>query len=236
MSWLVKGPRYDQKRLKAVLEETFRENGKQLQLGDCRPAIVVAATMLDRYGIRTFSTFEHFGRDGELFASDVALASAAAPLFFPAIRPRGRTKIGEVQTEQRTYVDGGVWANNPVLLAVIEAHRQRQVSFSDMRVISIGNGEVPSGAVGVDFNQMRRAKMLNPVLDMMFSTQSELADQVAALLLGDATMTGQRLLRVNAQLEKAIELDDVQEAIQKLKPLAEHEARKGFGEFKRILN
>ena len=239
-SWFYRGPRYDQEPLRRILGGVFQRNGaRQLQLKDCQPPVMIAATNVDQYQIRSFTTLERCGapesRDGELFASDVALASAAAPSFFPAFRPRGRLKSGHLRTEERTYVDGGMWANNPALLAVMTVHRVLDAPFQDMRVISVGNGEVPSGAVGVDFNRMRRATMLNPILDMMFSTQSQLSDHATAHLLNDVKMTGQRMLRINAQLERAIELDDVYEAVRRLKPLAERAAREGFGEFAKLV-
>ena len=148
------------------------------------------------------------------FRRGCELASAAAPLYFPAVRPRRRGAQQQIQTEERTYVDGGLWANNPALLALLELHRQG-ASFSEIRVVSVGNGEVPSGKIATDFDRMRRAKMLEPVLDMMFATQSELADSACATLLGDED--GARMLRVNVPLERAIDLDDVPEAVQKLK-------------------
>jgi uncharacterized protein len=240
LSWLLKGPRYDQQPLQRILNEVFQVNGaRQLQLKDCKPPVVIAAANLDRYRLRSFTVLDRSGaaesRDGELFAADVALASAAAPLFFPAFRPQGRTRTGELRTEERTYVDGGVWANNPALLAVMEAHRNWEIPFKDMRVISVGNGEVPSGSVGVDFNRMLRAKMLTPVMDMMFATQSELADRAIAYLVDDEEMSENRMLRVNAHLDKVVELDDVQEAVRRLKPLAEQEARTGIGRFRRVI-
>ena len=199
----------------------------------------IGAITLDRYRLRSFTILDRSGTsgslDGELFAADVALASAAAPLFFPAFRPRRRTRTGEVRTEERTYVDGGVWANNPALLAVMEAHRHWAIPFKEMHVISVGNGEVPTGSVGVDFNGMRRAKMLGPIIDMMFATQSELADQAIACLVNDEGMNGNRMLRVNVPLDRVIELDDVQEAVRRLKPLAEQEARTGIGRFRRLI-
>lgn len=140
-----------------------------------------------------------------------------------------------MRTEERTYVDGGVWANNPALLAVMEAHRHWAIPFKEMHVISVGNGEVPTGSVGVDFNGMRRAKMLGPIMDMMFATQSELADQAIACLVNDEGMNGNRMLRVNVPLDRVIELDDVQEAVRRLKPLAEQEARTGIGRFRRLI-
>jgi hypothetical protein len=130
-------------------------------------------------------------------------------------------------------VDGGLWANNPSLTAILEAHLRRGISFDEMRLISVGNGEVPSGLVGVDFDRTRRMKMLNPILDMMFSTQSELAEQAASILLNDLDMA-HRMLRVNAVLPQGIDLDDVNGALQKLPALAEFEARNYGYKFKTI--
>lgn len=240
LSWFYRGPRYDQEPLRRILGEVFQADGtRQLQMKDCRPPVVIAAATLDRYQIRTFTTLDRCGapdsRDGELFAADVALASAAAPLFFPAFRPRGRMQNGQIRIEERTYVDGGVWANNPTLWAVMQAHRHMGVAFTDMRVISVGNGEVPAGSVGIDFNNLLRAKMLSPILDIIFSTQSELSDLSTAYLLNDENMSGERMLRVNAQLDKIIDLDDVFEAVRRLKPLAEQAARNSFGRFSKLV-
>src|SRR6266545_6727771 len=100
-TWGFTGPRYKQEPLQRILNEVFQANGKQLQIRDCEPSVIIAAANLDRYKMRSFTMLDRSGappdiesRDGELFAADVALASAAAPLFFPAVRPKGRTKKG----------------------------------------------------------------------------------------------------------------------------------------------
>src|SRR5262249_7056422 len=141
----------------------------------------------------------------------------------------------QIRTEERAYVDGGLWANNPTLVALLQLKRQG-IPFEDIRVVSIGNGEVPSGAVATNFNRMRRARMLEPVMDMIFATQSELADMACASLLGDPEMRGERLLRINVQLDRVIELDDTEEAVRRLKPRAEQIARDTFGSFRKIIN
>ncbi|MHC2624998.1 patatin-like phospholipase/acyl hydrolase [Bradyrhizobium huanghuaihaiense] len=240
LSYACKGPIYQQAPLRSLLTEVFTDNGRQLQLKDCVPPVIIPATILDRYQIRSFTTLTRCGApeslDGELFAADVALASAAAPLFFSAHRPRGRRSSDEqIRTEERTYTDGGLWANNPVLQAVMTAKRCLDTSFADMRVISVGNGEIPGGSVGLDFNRMRRARMLKPTLNMMFATQSELADQTVGTLLDDSTFSGTRMLRINTQLDAPIDLDDAKLAISRLKPLAEDEARGAVGKFRKLL-
>jgi patatin-like phospholipase/acyl hydrolase len=205
VSYGLKGPIYDQTPLRTALTEAFTENGRQLQLKDCEPAVVIPATVLDRYQIRSFSELARCGApeslDRELFAADVALASSAAPIFFSSQRPRGRRSSNEqIRTEERTYSDGGLWANNPVLQAVMTARRCWNTPFEDMRVISVGNGEIPGGTVGINFNNMRRPAMLKPILNMMFAAQSELADETVGELLNDDRFSGVRMLRLTLNL------------------------------------
>jgi uncharacterized protein len=58
---------------------------------------------------------ETLKRDAEVFMRDAALATAAAPFYFPIATADGRPG-GE-------FVDGGLWANNPSLVGLIEACR-----------------------------------------------------------------------------------------------------------------
>jgi hypothetical protein len=52
-------------------------------------------------------------RDNEAKYVDVALATSAAPTYFP---------LAEIETyDSKQFIDGGVWANNPSLLGLIEA-------------------------------------------------------------------------------------------------------------------
>jgi patatin-like phospholipase/acyl hydrolase len=232
-SWGRKGSRYSQAPLRKVLEATFGNK----RLADCNPPVLISATTLDRFECRVFTTLPRCGlpesRDADLLASEVALASSAAPLFFPA--ERALTTPANAVEDPRTYVDGGMWANTPSSLAVKHAKQYLGAQFEDMRLISIGNGEMPSGVVGIDFNITRRAKMLSPILDMMFATQMELSDRMAGFLLGDEEMTGTRMLRVNVNLEKSIALDDVEGAVSVLPALAVREARNNGEKFIRLL-
>ena len=57
-------------------------------------------------------------RDNDYKLVDVCLSSAAAPLVFPV---HGVAKPGDVGGHVNWFVDGGLWANNPVLVALVEA-------------------------------------------------------------------------------------------------------------------
>lgn len=64
---------------------------------------------------------------------DVALATSAAPTYFPAheARSEGRESHG-------SFIDGGVWANNPALCAYAEA--KRKWPGEKIRILSLGTG------------------------------------------------------------------------------------------------
>lgn len=69
---------------------------------------------------------------------DVAMASAAAPLYFPLHRIGGER-----------YTDGGLIANGPALVASAELTRQFGIPASRQRVISIGTTRTaPASGVG----------------------------------------------------------------------------------------
>jgi hypothetical protein len=82
-----------------------------------------------------------FVRDRYITAVDVALATSAAPTFFPQAR------IGAGSA----YADGGLWANNPAMLAYAEAVKIHGIAKRDeldptfgldeIHMISIGTGE-----------------------------------------------------------------------------------------------
>lgn len=72
----------------------------------------------------------------KLLSYQVADASSAAPTYFP-------TKEIELPPggDEFWLIDGGVIANNPTMCAIAEARRVwKDVSLSDMRVLSIGTG------------------------------------------------------------------------------------------------
>jgi len=59
---------------------------------------------------------------------DVALATSAAPVYFPPYR----------SGQSVTLIDGGIWANNPVGLAVTEAISMLGKAGNELDVLSIG--------------------------------------------------------------------------------------------------
>ena len=112
-----------ERAVRAVLGETL--------LGESRVPLVVPAYDLAENDVYIFKTPHHprFRRDWKVPMWEVAMATSAAPTFFPAFR-LGNSGI--------RLVDGGVWANNPAMVGVVEAVSLFGCELSEIRVLSIG--------------------------------------------------------------------------------------------------
>ena len=132
----------------------------------------------------------------DITAVDAALASAAAPTYFDA---------AEVQDDivVHPYLDGGIWANNPVLPAIAEAVRHLRVPLDRIDVLSVG-----TMGNEVDFTESLgkgKAGWAPTSADLFFAAQEH-----AAATLADALLSRARHLRVNQQTPTEIKLDDTE--------------------------
>lgn len=173
--WLTK-PGYDSAPLRAAVEALL---GTGTKLGSSHRPLVLPAVMAKDGQPGCLKTQHHddFYFDYQMEAADAALATAAAPIFFPA-----------VQTAQRgALLDGGLWANCPVLVGVIEAMRFFGQTPDNIDVLSIGTVrapfQLPDGAMngGLYHYVAKNAKC---VVDLLFEGQRATAMNTARLLLG----------------------------------------------------
>ena len=102
-------PPYSPEPLRKVLETLF---GKNVKLGDAKHPILLPAINLTQGTPQVFKTRHHenFVRDWQFDLVDIALATSAAPTFFPPAR-----------LANSLYADGGLVANSPDLVAFHEA-------------------------------------------------------------------------------------------------------------------
>ena len=89
--------------------------------------------------------FKEGAGDRSVKLVDAILASAAAPVLFPSVRVGGST-----------YVDGSLWANNPALLAMIEAG---SLSDEPANILSLGCGRPRWGGRAGLRRQPRAARL-----------------------------------------------------------------------------
>ena len=125
--------RYDNRELAAVLKDEFGDT----TLGDLHSAgkrVLITAFNLTTGTPRLFKTdhSENLSSDDGLQVVEVALASTAAPTFFPIVR---MTNTGDGITE--AFCDGGVVANHPALLGFVEALKELKTQVADIRLLSL---------------------------------------------------------------------------------------------------
>jgi patatin-like phospholipase/acyl hydrolase len=102
---------------------------EDLKIGDLRRRFITPTVNVTKGQPQLFKTPHHetFVRDLKLKARDVALATSAAPTFFP---------LHEIGAEQ--FADGGLYANAPDELALHEACHFLNCDIGDVHILSIG--------------------------------------------------------------------------------------------------
>lgn len=106
------GGKYSDKALRKALHELLQDH--TIEDSHCLLCIPTYDFTHGTYGVFKYDHSEGgLSRHNSLPMVDVALATSAAPTFFP---------LAEIEKENGTqYVDGGVWANNPSLVGFTEA-------------------------------------------------------------------------------------------------------------------
>lgn len=123
--------RYDQGPLREALTKTFGDR----QLGESKTRLVIPSLHLEtgEVYIHKTSHVPHLQRDYKERVVDVALATAAAPTYFPPQRSASGIPL----------VDGGMWANNPVGMAAVEAVGYLCWPRDEIHILSLGCTTAP---------------------------------------------------------------------------------------------
>jgi uncharacterized protein len=183
-------PKYSADALKNALTSVF---GTRL-LGESVCRLLVPSYDPTAGDVHVFKT-RHDARvlqDHKRSAVEVALATSAAPTFLPMASSSWGQK----------FLDGGVWANCPAALAVLEAAAVIGVPLSTMQLLSIGTTSEPFSiddrGVGGGLIHYGLA-----IVDLLQQAQSVGSWAQTRLLLGD------RAVRINSVVKaKRFALDD----------------------------
>ena len=136
---------HDRSSLKKLLEDVFKKyhNTSIPKLKDCKIPVGVSIYDLSIGKPSVLKSLYHnrFTRDPNLPLLDAALSTSSAPTYFdPYSGDMYRDIKGDV-LQFKNKVDGGVWANNPSLIALIEAQKAFKKELIDINLLSIGTGE-----------------------------------------------------------------------------------------------
>jgi predicted acylesterase/phospholipase RssA len=161
---------------------------------------------------------------------DVARATSAAPTYFPPLP----MAYGDV--DERVLVDGGIFANNPTLIAYAEGvarAKERGLTTSDVILVFIGTGK-PERKEPITFKEFTGRSWLRLAEDIFRAAedgQSALLDGVLRQIVADNYWSFQTRLREGASYH----MDDVsRENVDALTHLGDELVGKRLADLKRL--
>ncbi|MGN6772551.1 MAG: CBASS cGAMP-activated phospholipase [Rhizobiaceae bacterium] len=214
--WRLFRTEYEQKPLREAIEEVLGDKARK-KLGEVDAPLLVPSLDFLKSAPRIFASpaLAEPKDDLEVTLLDVALATSAAPTYFPPHR------IGEGM-----FVDGGLLANSPDMLAAQRCIDFMGADWDGIRILSVGtaafeepkisNIRSPGGA-----GWMARHDLFGVTID----AQARLSISLAKAQLGD------RLYRLDESPARRIALDDAtDDALNQLERAAERAVRRLMGD------
>lgn len=208
--------KYNGETLKEALEACFGEK----KLGDSKKRLVIPSLNLENGKVYIYKTAHHprLERDYKEKAINVALATTAAPTYFPTHRSAAGTPL----------IDGGLWANNPVGAAVVEAITVLDWPRDSLKVLSLGCTE----PLNVNWGRripLGKSYWTFKLLDVFMHAQSHGSLGTAKLLAGH-----DNIIRIAPSVSRGrFSLDGTKE-ISSLKGLGYSEARDALPKLREI--
>ncbi len=202
-------PKYNVQPLRNALELTFK--GRRF-LGESTTRLVIPSFNLDTGEVHIYKTAHHqrFERDYKENVVDIALATSAAPTYFKT----------HFTSKGIPLVDGGIYANNPVGLSVVEAIGVLGWGKESLKVLSIGCTTEP---LNVSSRKKGRCYWGLKNADVFLTAQSSLSLGTAKLLAGH-----ENIIRISPQVFPGrFKLDSIK-GMKSLKGLGDSEARKAI--------
>lgn len=196
---------YNSDYLNEILSDVFQK----LTLGDIPKPLLLPATDVGNGCVHVLKSAysQEFTRDNSVLVKDAVLASCSAPTYFD---PHNIFPY--------LLADGGLWANNPALAAVIDAQKRLGVNIEDIRILSIGTG---SSKTMYGTNPERKWGLVNgwrhkDFIGFILSLQSQSALNYLKLMLQSHQIT-----RIDFESDQPLSLDDVS-IMDDLKSKADH--------------
>jgi len=194
--------------LLAALRDVFGER----RLGESATRLVIPAWNSDTRHPCLFKTAHHprFEVDYARLAADIAMATAAAPTYLPAHSLDGVS-----------FLDGGIWANNPAIVAAVESVSVLGWAPESTRMLSLGCTDemliLPEkiGLVGG----------LRIGVDMLMQGQALAAQRTAEVLLGGGGAAPSSICRVDVPVAPGFAKLDDATRMEKLEGLGRTQAR-----------
>lgn len=126
--------KYTDEGLKKLIEETFPA---KKTLGELKRQVLVTAFDLYQEELQVWEPISLTNLPGsttdDILVLDAALSTTAGPVYFPP-------HVFNHKGEQKALIDGGVYANNPSMLAAASVMASLTLKQRDIRLLSLGTG------------------------------------------------------------------------------------------------
>ena len=207
------------KHSEARLERALRERFGDARLRDALRELIVTSYDMNEPGPHFFKRWRaRESHDRDVAMVDVGLATSAAPTYFPSHGLGGRA-----------LVDGGLFAANPSVAAVVEALKRRDeeprdLGAGELLLVSLGTGQHETGHAQSQVRRWGRIGWILPrrqdpaLIAAFLDGQSDAADHWVEILLnhepGKAALdpvsqgAGPRYFRFQTKLSVSTPLDD----------------------------
>ncbi|WP_421693935.1 CBASS cGAMP-activated phospholipase [Aestuariivirga sp.] len=211
--------KYDSQPLRDALTTVLRNQ----KIGESKSRLLIPSWHRETERVYVYKTAHHerFASDYRQLALDAAMATAAAPTFLEPY----------LTSDEVELIDGGVWANNPIGAATVEAIGVLGWPANKIRILSIGtlNEAVapPRLSGGLPF------LLTQYVSRVLMAGQSHSAMGTAKLLTGDVH-SHQAIWRVDQTAPAGRFSLDNTSRIKQMKDRANVEAREQFPILKNI--
>jgi patatin-like phospholipase/acyl hydrolase len=210
--------KYDSKYLKKVLNDIFGD----LTLSQTRTRLIIPSSDISNGNVFVFkSNYDpDFVRDKDIKLTEAVLASCSAPVYFNPAR-----------VKEYLLADGGLWANNPSLVALTEAMGRRfKKRKEEIKILSLGTGIGKKYYNPKDYRKNWGLKQWGTgLVSTVMNLQSTNVDNIVAFILDDE----ERFVRLNFETDCDIALDDI-DAIDNLIARADEKFTYSFEKIKKF--
>ena len=183
--------KYDRKSLENFLHKRLGD----IKLGEIEKPIILNATNVSVWGVHVFkSAYQKkyrggdYVRDPDVPLFKAVLASCAAPAYFDPVEIKGTL-----------VCDGGVWANNPALVAYTEA--KSNFKTDNIKILSLGTGKSQRTYQKSNCWGLLSGWKNTKLVDFMMSCQIDFPQNSLNLI------DEEQILRINPEIENC-NLDD----------------------------
>ncbi len=205
------------------LDQALREIFGDLTMNDLKSEVAVTAHELVSGTTRVWKDDHHpaLAGGGQLPVWKVAAATSAAPTFFDPVQ------IGTADS----HIDGGIWANNPAMVGIVEAVRYAERDLGSIRLASVGTtARVFRAASHEAAMRLGTWGWIKEARDLLLGAGTSMSASYQAQLL----LPPGHFLRLDKELAASTPLDDFESALS-LEEVGRQTARIHSQEFARLL-